>query len=236
MPFGMEFAVKAFDRRLRILLFLFSATVHGALLWLFADTIVKPGEKAKTPLKTHISISFQRPTPTPKAPEPELEPEPIPEPVPEPEPEPAPKPKPIPKPKPKLEPKPKAKPKPVPRSEPKPDSKPVAADPTPTTTQATMRSDPADRIRTYRSIISAEIERHKNYPRTARKNGIRGTVQIRFRINRDGSVDGLQVSGGHRILRIAARKAVRRAAPLPPPPPGASIPFAVSFGMEFTLD
>ncbi len=66
--------------------------------------------------------------------------------------------------------------------------------------------------------IRRQIERVWTYPDAARRDGLEGTVWLRFRIAPDGSVEQVEVdrSSGHALLDDAAITAVRRAGPYPP--------------------
>ena len=73
----------------------------------------------------------------------------------------------------------------------------------------------ADLLRAIRQKI--EHEHAKVYPETARREGIQGTVEVRFRIAGDGSVEAVEVvrSSGHRLLDETSTQTVRRAGPFP---------------------
>jgi len=62
------------------------------------------------------------------------------------------------------------------------------------------------------------IEQARTYPEAARRHGIQGTVDLRFRIAADGTVEAFEIlrSSGFRILDEAAEQTIRRAAPYPP--------------------
>jgi protein TonB len=62
-----------------------------------------------------------------------------------------------------------------------------------------------------------QIEQAKVYPQVARRRGVEGTVELRFRIAPDGSVQAVEVlrSSGHAILDESAILTIRRAAPFP---------------------
>jgi protein TonB len=68
-----------------------------------------------------------------------------------------------------------------------------------------------------RRSIRAKIEQAKTYPLAARRDGIQGTVDLRFRIAADGSVEAVEIlrSSGSPILDRASEDTVRRAAPFP---------------------
>ena len=65
--------------------------------------------------------------------------------------------------------------------------------------------------------IRRQIERAKIYPDAARRAGMEGTVELRFRIGRDGTVEVLEVvrSSGYPELDEIAMQTIRRAAPYP---------------------
>jgi len=66
--------------------------------------------------------------------------------------------------------------------------------------------------------IRRQIERVWAYPDDARRDGLQGTVELRFRIASDGSLETVEVvrSSGHAPLDAAAIEALRRAGPYPP--------------------
>ncbi|MGD8430105.1 MAG: TonB family protein [Ectothiorhodospiraceae bacterium] len=78
----------------------------------------------------------------------------------------------------------------------------------------------ADALSTYVATVGQYLERHKEYPRQARLQLIEGRVSLRIVVAADGSVVSYRVdrSSGYGILDRAARRMVKRAAPLPPPP------------------
>lgn len=162
-----------------------------------------------------------------------LAPKPAPEPVAEPEPEPKPQAKPKPDPVPVPEPRPQPKPEPIPEPlpSPVPEPEPATAKPPPpkqtvhaeqtapkTQSGATggLRDTPPD----YRAILSAWLERHKDYPRRARRLGQEGTVVLHFVMDRSGRVLEWDVrsSSGHRLLDSAVEEMIQRANPLPAMP------------------
>ncbi len=65
--------------------------------------------------------------------------------------------------------------------------------------------------------IRQQIEQAKIYPDGARREGIQGTVELRFRIAADGSVEAVQIlrSSGSRLLDEVSEETIRRAAPYP---------------------
>ena len=65
--------------------------------------------------------------------------------------------------------------------------------------------------------IRRQIEQAKIYPDAARRAGMEGTVEVRFRIGRDGNAEALEIvrSSGHHELDEIAMRTIRRAGPYP---------------------
>ena len=65
--------------------------------------------------------------------------------------------------------------------------------------------------------IRRQIEQARIYPEVARREGIQGTVELRFRIAGDGSVEAVEIlrSSGSVVLDEASQQTIRRAAPYP---------------------
>jgi protein TonB len=65
--------------------------------------------------------------------------------------------------------------------------------------------------------IRRRIERARIYPDAARREGLQGTVEIRFRIAPDGSPEALEIvrSSGHPELDEVSIQTIRRAGPYP---------------------
>lgn len=64
------------------------------------------------------------------------------------------------------------------------------------------------------------LERHKDYPSSARWRRAEGVAMLRFSIRRDGTISAWRVerSSGHADLDEAVERMIRRASPLPAPP------------------
>lgn len=114
-----------------------------------------------------------------------------------------------------------------------------------TSMAATGTGNPADTSaiddarRRYLAALGPLLRRHLVYPATAQRRGLEGQALVSVRIARDGSVLTLVVqrSSGEPLLDEAALATVRRAAPLPPLPPG--LPEAaldVNVPLSFGLD
>jgi periplasmic protein TonB len=172
------------------------------------------------------------PTPPPPPPPPEIE-------MPKVEPSPAPKPAvvlpPKPPPRPKLRPV-EHLPEVAPERPPPAAAPAITAPPTPATAAPAMNStaSPAN----WQAQLVGWLERHKRYPRLAQEQRQEGTVYLRFAIDRQGRVVSSQIErgSGYALLDEEVSALIRRAQPLPAPPPevpGARIELTVP--IQFTL-
>ena len=87
----------------------------------------------------------------------------------------------------------------------------------------------------YFANLLTHIEGFKHYPRTARKRGIEGSINVSFRLLANGTISGLEASGGSLVLRRAAKNSVTASLPLPLCPPEITCPMQVSYAMQFKL-
>lgn len=76
----------------------------------------------------------------------------------------------------------------------------------------------------YYGKVRAKIFRRYKMPSEARRQGLSGATTVAFTLSAEGGVSGLRVVGssGHSVLDAAALEAVRRGAPYPPFPNGAT--------------
>lgn len=74
----------------------------------------------------------------------------------------------------------------------------------------------------YHAKLSAWLEKHKSYPRRAKRRGQEGTAFLRFKIDRDGQLISHQIakSSGYSLLDKEVERMLRRASPLPAIPHG----------------
>lgn len=72
----------------------------------------------------------------------------------------------------------------------------------------------------YMSQLQAWLEKHKEYPRSARLRRIEGAVLLYFAIDREGRLLAYRIerSSGHRLLDKETIAMIKRAQPLPPLP------------------
>lgn len=83
--------------------------------------------------------------------------------------------------------------------------------------------------------LFTHIEAHKFYPPSARRRQLEGQVRVSFTIDAAGGVSDLKVSEGHPQLEEAALQTVRSSLPLPLPVGGVTLPFSLSYRMDFRL-
>jgi protein TonB len=88
----------------------------------------------------------------------------------------------------------------------------------------------------YLQRLLAHIDSHKFYPRSARRRGTEGEIQVAFYLRKDGNISDLQITGGSKVLRTAAKQAVQQALSLPPPPESMPLQEPVRFSMVYRLD
>ena len=87
----------------------------------------------------------------------------------------------------------------------------------------------------YMADLMAHIEQYKWYPKSARRRRIEGMVHVDFTLFADGSTSGISVKNASPVLLAAARDAVTKAAPMPPPPAVIDCPMKCEFRMSFNL-
>ena len=226
-------------------------------------TDLSPAEAEPPPPLPPQTESPPLPEPQPEPPPPpppEPQPEPAPPPPPEPQPEPAPSPPPEPQPEPPPPPPKVRLPRPPPVEHPKPAGKPVRLAPkasTPPTMPGPATAEPASAGTTepasaaasqaaadsvsaadlsgWRQSLAAWIARHKIYPDEARRQGIEGTVALRFSLDSTGKVAAIAVlHGSGSAILDAAAEAMLTGATLPAPPPGLRVP-AISVQVHYAL-
>lgn len=87
----------------------------------------------------------------------------------------------------------------------------------------------------YLGRLMAHIEQHKYYPRAARRRGIEGNIPVHFQLLAQGAVDRVHCDG-QAVLAKAACAAINAAQPLPSPPAGFPLPYAIAFDIRFNLN
>lgn len=214
-----------------------SVVVHAtAAIYLGHDTAATVNRPQSADSVMRVSLAPARPAVPQPEPEPETEPIPPPLPVKKPLPEPKPVREPLPKSEPVVEPLPTRSVE-VETTEPAEEQAAAASYveapmDQPALDQAAMENE----RESYLLRMLAHIDSHKFYPRKARQRGMEGKINIVFYLHADGSISDLQVSGGSRLLRRAARQAVQQALSLPRPPESFHLQQQVRFGMVYRLD
>lgn len=98
---------------------------------------------------------------------------------------------------------------------------PGPATATPASPVAPAPAAPAAAHSGYAMALFAALERRKEYPEAARWRRAEGIALLRVALRRDGSVIAWRVerSSGHADLDASLERMIRRASPLPAPPP-----------------
>lgn len=209
---------------------LIALALHGGLaIWLTLPISAPLPPPPVPPLRINllaavanntVTATIETPEPLPKPfSEPRVEPKPIPQPEPQLVEQDAPvKPRPVVKPTPKPQPpiphptnnipEPEQRPEPIQKIA---QSAPVAPSVAPLDVAATAR---------YEQLLVAWLEKHKTYPRHAKRLRIEGEGMLRILINRTGRTQQvtLMQPTGNRLLDKATLEMVRRADPFPPMP------------------
>ena len=86
----------------------------------------------------------------------------------------------------------------------------------------------------YQLVVGGMLEGAKQYPESAIRRGTQGTATIGFVVDESGAVESISLlrSSGKADLDSESVALVRRAAPFPPPPPGAKRSFAIEVAFE----
>ncbi len=192
-------------RHMGLTLFIALALHGGIAFWLTLPVPKVTPEPPPPPVRINLLATVAETTHTPAVtPPPPVTQPPV-----------APKPKPIPKPKPKPAIK-KTTPKSEPIVEPPPVlPKPQPIEPVPTRPDNVPLSSAA--TAKYEQLLVAWLEKHKEYPRRAKRLRIEGEGMLRILINRTGRVQqiDLEQSTGNRLLDKAVLDMAQRADPFP---------------------
>jgi len=204
---------------------LHGAWLGGALWWLPAHDAVR--ETSGSLVMVELAQAIPAP---PAAAEPEPEPEPPPA-----------RTQPVPKPSPK----PELRPEIIPAAidvvaEADPEPEVLAASPsaaitpgqaaTQTTSAPAANAAAAPAASTQQALslwqaqLLAHLQRYRRYPRQAERQRQQGVSYVRFAVDRQGRISQPQIerASGYRLLDEETLATVRRASPVPPPPPDVS--------------
>jgi protein TonB len=220
-----------------------SVGLHAALFLTGGARLGAPEAPAQESYRaTRVTFTSEAPAeaavPAPASAEPRPEPPKPEQPRPKPEPK---KVRPKPVPKAVSEPAQEAQEEPVTPAEPSPNESAVEASPSPPPSAAKGAASPNEAQLTekekeaYLAKLLAHIERHKRYPRVARRRGLEGRVAVSFLLTGGGQVENLRTEGGYALLGRAAEAAIHESLPLPAPPEGMELPLSIDFGMVFSL-
>ena len=225
-----------------LLSFLATSFLYGMMgYWFYYLTETTSVSEQKSPVKTiAMSIHAFQPEVVEEKPEPVKEetPPPLEEPPP-PEPK-REKPKPIdvPKPEPVVK-KPEIKKTKEIKEKPKKVVKKTKKKPQPVQKKSALKStrkqqSTAAEKNLFLAKVRDRINRHKSYPRMAKRRGIEGSVKVDFTILANGNVSGITVSGP-KAFHTSAKEAVEKAFPVSVKDVPLSLPQKVSITLHYTL-
>lgn len=91
--------------------------------------------------------------------------------------------------------------------------------------------------RLYLDSVAAHLDKHKFYPRSARRRHIEGSVQVSFDLLEDGNILNLKIFSGHSALQKATSESITSALPMPPRPESllALNTMKIEYSMQFSL-
>lgn len=95
------------------------------------------------------------------------------------------------------------------------------------------KSTPAQR-NMFWSALRTKIDRHKFYPRIAKKRRMEGSVKIRFTILANGNVSNISLNGP-KIFYNSARKAIRSAFPISAQKSPISLPTTINLTLRYEI-
>jgi len=87
----------------------------------------------------------------------------------------------------------------------------------------------------YFAAVMGLVKKNRFYPAAAKRRGIEADVKVRFTLLENGSVENLSVVAEQGLIERAAREAVMKSLPFPPPPGVVQAPTTVEYVMEFRL-
>ena len=195
--------------------------MHGSLaMWLTLPSpspLPLPQEQALR-VSLLASIAETVVNPPPVLPEPPPKPAPPPRPAPDPIVQEAPPEKPAPEPEPEPPPPEPRQVEREPAPAPQPEAAPEIVQPSPPEVSTTPLDETA--MARYEQLLIAWLEKHKKYPRRAKRLRIEGEGSLRILIDRTGRTlqVALEERTGNRLLDKAALEMTRRADPFPPMP------------------
>ena len=102
-------------------------------------------------------------------------------------------------------------------------------------------SDPAFLVnekKQYLETIAAHLDKHKFYPRSARRRHIEGGVKVSFDLLPDGNILNLKVFSGHSVLQKATSNSISSSLPMPHRPENllALNTMKIEYTMQYALN
>ena len=102
-----------------------------------------------------------------------------------------------------------------------------------TVSSVQSKSSPAQKNR-FLAQVRANINKHKSYPRIAKKRRMQGTIKVKFTILRSGKVGHISVTGP-KVFHNSARDAVKSAFPINAKKAPISLPMSVNISLKYQI-
>lgn len=89
----------------------------------------------------------------------------------------------------------------------------------------------------YMKMLAAHLDRHKFYPRSARRRHVEGKVEVSFDLLTNGQIINLHTLSGHPVLQKAAMDSIYSALPMPARPEAllALNTMKIEYSMQYDL-
>ena len=102
------------------------------------------------------------------------------------------------------------------------------------TDSALLNSEKAKYLKT----IAAHLNKHKFYPRSARRRHIEGDVKVSFDLLQDGNILNLKIMTGHSALQKATSESINSSLPMPSRPESLLTlnTMTIEYSMQFKLN
>lgn len=84
--------------------------------------------------------------------------------------------------------------------------------------------------------LKKKIDKNKFYPKSARRRGIEGDVNVEFFIHKDGSIDNLKIKEGKTIFHKAVKESIKNSFPMKIDNNSISFPFKIMVKLKFALN
>lgn len=86
------------------------------------------------------------------------------------------------------------------------------------------------------SLVKNKIDSNKEYPNSARRRGIEGSIKVKFQITKEGNVKDISILSGKKIFHKAVLNAINNSFPIKIPKELNSFPLYINLELKFNLN